>query len=194
MTSYGSNSSDIIRIQQVGDTNSFKDFFCGVDVMDDFIHNGLGLSVQNHYCRLYKACKCDSVVALFALTFDSLHLDFDDKEDLIQFGSLDISNLYAETFWSKRHYPALEISYLAVQKELRGCGLGSKIIETIADRAVKQTIGGCQFLTVEALSSKKSGSAYDAVGFYLKQSFVPCEYPNPAKGTLRMFRPLYVLS
>lgn len=191
MKSYGNNYSEIIRIQQVGSADCFKSFFCGVNVMDDFIHNGLDLSVKNNYCKLYRVSLLDKAVALFALTFDSLYLDTDDKEDLIQFNTLNLSKDYSETFWSKRHYPAMEISYLAVAKDCRGSGLGSLLVAEIARRVISQTLGGCQFLTVEALACNKWGSDNNAVGFYLKQNFIPCEYPNPAKSTLRMFRPLY---
>ena len=192
MKSFGNSNQRSLRVQRVGNADCFKNFECGVDIMDDFIHNELDLSVENNYCKLYKVSLSGTIVALFALTFDSLYLDRDDKHDLIQTESLSLSTGYAETFWSKRHYPALEISYLAVAKEMRLCGLGSALIEGIARKAISQTLGGCQFLTVEALANRKKGPQYNAVGFYAKQGFISCEYPNPAKNTLRMYRPLYM--
>ncbi|WP_158098128.1 hypothetical protein [Bacteroides sp. An269] len=48
-------------------------------------------------------------------------------------------------------------------------------------------MAGCQFLTVEALNVQ----GHNAVTFYSKCGFSPSEYPNPNKGTLRMFRTLY---
>lgn len=181
-----------LRIVQVPDTSSFDDFSCGVDEMDDFIHSGLELSVKNSFCRLYSVIMNDTPVALFALTFDSLYLDQEDKSDLQLLQGCGISTSYSDTFWSKRHYPALEISYLAVTTNMRNKGLGSFLIEEIAQMAIQQKIGGCQFLTVEALS--RSSENYSAVGFYNKQNFIACEYPNPTKATRRMFKPIYLQS
>lgn len=184
---FGSDSFSDLRITQVNDTSCFVDFYCGIDEMDDFIHNGLALSVSNNFCKLYKVANTDKVIALFALTFDSLYLDYEDKEDLQLF--YEVSDNYSDVFWNKRHYPALEISYLAVSLDMREKGLGSFLIEEIAYKARSQTIAGCQFLTVEALSRSQAGN-YSAVGFYSRLGFSPCEYPNPSKSTLRLFKPL----
>ena len=40
------------------------------------------MSVENHYCAAYVVTYQDEVVAVFALSFDSLDLDSDDKEEL----------------------------------------------------------------------------------------------------------------
>lgn len=186
---FGNSFGEELRISLVTNTIDFAKFHCGVDEMDDFIHYSLIHSVTNNFCKLYKVTTHEQVVALFALTFDSLYLDTDDKEDLKRFSGISISQSYSETFWNKHHYPALEISYLAVLKEMQGQKLGAFLIDLIAEKATTQTLAGCQFLTVEALAGHQP--TYNAVGFYLKQNFTPCEYPNPAKGTLRMFRPLY---
>lgn len=66
-------------------------------------------------------------------------------------------------------------------------GLGHIIVEAIVEKAQNQDLAGCQFLTVEALHTKD----YSAVGFYERCGFSPCDYPNPNKDTLRMFRTLY---
>ena len=92
-----------------------------------------------------------------------------------------------DVFLNKSHYPALEIAYLAVAKNLRYKGLGRIIIESIVQKAQEQELAGCQFLTVEALNTNE----YSAVGFYNKCNFSACELPDPNKGTLRMFRTLY---
>ena len=68
--------------------------------------------------------------------------------------------------------------------------IGRSIVESIVEKAQEQKLAGCQFITVEALSS----DLYNAVGFYSRCGFAPCEMPNPNKGTLRMFRTLYPLA
>ena len=63
-------------------------------------------------------------------------------------------------------------------------------MQQIVQMASSQRLAGCMFLTVEALTDRRS--SYSATGFYHKLNFTVCEYPNPAKGTIRMFRPLYL--
>ena len=45
--------------------------------MDIFIRNDFRMSVENHYCAAYVVTYQDEVVAVFALSFDSLDLDSD---------------------------------------------------------------------------------------------------------------------
>lgn len=94
---------------------------------------------------------------------------------------------YEEIFLGKKVYPALEISYLAVSEQWRNKHIGRRIVQAIVDMAQRQEFAGCQFITVEAMINKP----YSAVGFYDNCSFAPCEYLNPNKSTLRMFRTLY---
>ena len=88
-----------------------------------------------------------------------------------------------DTFYSKPRYPAMDIAYLAVQKKWRGKHIGDFLIKQIADLARRQTLAGCQFLTVEALATKE----YSAVGFYERCGFAPNEVKKPYKDTLRMY-------
>jgi len=159
--------------------------------MDIFIRNDFRMSVENHYCAAYVVTYQDEVVAVFALSFDSLDLDSDDKEELeagiSSTGTPDVDWNYKDTFYSKPRYPALDIAYLAVQEKWRGQGVGHLLVDTIAEQARSQTFAGCQFLTVEALAT----SEYSAVGFYQRCGFTANEVRKPYKDTLRMFRTLY---
>lgn len=180
-----------LSIEVLKDRQFLHDFRCGVPAMDRFIQAGLYLSVLHHYCQAYIVKLGEEVIALFALSFDSLDLDEDDKNDLMTGISVADTPLltenYKEIFLSKPHYPALEIAYLAVDERYSRQGWGRVIIEAIADKAQTQEMAGCQFLTVEALNVQ----GHNAVTFYSKCGFSPSEYPNPNKGTLRMFRTLY---
>ncbi len=179
-------------IERLTDAKELNDFQCGVNAMDTFIRDGLNLSVVNHYCRAYvvRGVDGDTPVAIFALSFDSLDLDSDDKEDMMAEGSAGVPSItldYKEVFLNKTRYPALEITYLAVDERYAKQGIGRLIIESIVKRAQEQELAGCQFLTVEALNIKE----HNATGFYRCCGFAPCEYPNPNKGVLRMYRTLY---
>lgn len=101
--------------------------------MDVFIQGDFRLSVENHYCSAYGVWFKDELVAIYALSFDSLDLDFDDKEELqigiSSTGTPDVDWDYKDTFYAKPRYPALDIAYLAVRKEYRGNRVGISIIE-----------------------------------------------------------------
>ena len=180
-----------LRVKPLEDFHCLYTFCSGVESMDNFIRGDFRMSVENHYCSAYVVKYQEEVVAVFALSFDSLDLDTDDKEELetgmSSTGSPDIDWNYKDTFYAKPRYPALDIAYLAVQKKWRGQGVGNLLINTIAEQARSQTFAGCQFLTVEALAT----SEYSAVGFYSRCGFTPNEVKKPYKDTLRMFRTLY---
>ena len=180
-----------LRINPLKDFNCLDTFFSGIESMDTFIQGDFRLSVKNHYCTAYVVLSGDDVVGVFALSFDSLDLDSDDKEELRTGISLtgvpDIEWSYRNTFYSKSRYPALDIAYLAIQQKWRGKKVGRHLLNIIAEQARVQTFAGCQFLTVEALATKE----YSAVGFYEKCGFTANEVKKPYKDTLRMFRTLY---
>lgn len=177
--------------EKLTDFHCLKTFNSGVEAMDTFIQGDFRMSVENHYCSAYGVWYKDELVAIYALSFDSLDLDSDDKEELevgiSSTGTPDIDWNYKDTFYTKPRYPALDISYLAVKEEYRGNRVGQSIVELIADKARSQSFAGCQFLTVEALAT----SEYSAVGFYERCGFTANEVRKPYKDTLRMFRTLY---
>ena len=179
--------------KKLSDFHCLETFFSGVETMDKFIQGDFRLSVENHYCSAYGVWLGDELVAVYALSFDSLDLDSDDKDELetgiSSTGSPDIDWNYRDTFYAKPRYPALDIAYLAVQQKYRGMGVGYAIIQEIANEARNQSFAGCQFLTVEALATND----YSAVGFYSRCGFTPNEIKKPYKDTLRMFRTLYAI-
>ena len=180
-----------LRISPLEDFHCLESFCSGIESMDRFIRGDFRLSVENHYCCAYIVKYGVEVVGVFALSFDSLDLDSDDKDELASGISLtaipNIDNNYQDIFFAKPRYPALDIAYLAVQEEWRGKGIGHFLILQIADQAKTQNFAGCQFLTVEALATKE----YSAVGFYERCGFTSNEMKKPYKDTLRMYRTLY---
>lgn len=184
-----------IRIKPISDCSVLKDFYCGIEEMDVFLHGRIQESVDNHYCRPYIVeDESGEIVAFFALSFDSMEFDSDDMEELFMGISGSLPNVtyeYEEDFKSKLHHPALEITFLAVRKsecaDSQRRGIGREIVEAIAEKAVSQDLAGCEFLTVEAYYNKE----YSAAGFYSKCHFTACELPAANKNTLRMYRLLY---
>ena len=74
---YSELSSEIIK-----DFDCLNTFTSGVEAMDKFIQGDFRMSVKNHYCTAYGIWYKDELVAIYALSFDSLDLDSDDKEEL----------------------------------------------------------------------------------------------------------------
>ena len=180
-----------LTINRLKSIEELKNFCCDVPKMDAFIHDGrLEASIKNDYCKAYTVRNDrEELVAFFALSFDSVRLDSDDREDL-QNGWSDTSMPqpspdYFETFWSKTHYPALEISYLAVDKKYQRRHIGEYIVAQIEERARTQKLAGCQFLTVGALVLPN----YSAVPFYTACNFAKLE-PIPTNEVLRMYHNL----
>ena len=177
--------------KELTDFHCLESFSTGVEAMDNFIQGDFRMSVENHYCTAYGVWYGEELIAVYALSFDSLDLDSDDKEELqtgiSNTGTPEIDWNYRDTFYAKPRYPALDIAYLAVQQKYRGKRIGYAIVEQIAIDARTQTFAGCQFLTVEALAT----SEYSAVGFYQRCGFTANEVRKPYKDTLRMFRTLY---
>lgn len=177
-----------LRFERIRDTSVLSPFYSGVPTMDKFIHEGLQWCIDYNYCHVYAVLEAEEIVAMVALSYDSLILDSNDKEEMQSsfFPKPDISYGYKDTFWAKANYPALEITYLAVREDKRHQGIGEFIIEAVAQKALEpsQNIGGCQFLTVEAYNQH----GYNAVGFYYHCDFVAAELPNPNKETLRMYK------
>ena len=178
----------VAHLSNIEELNGFS---CGVEQMDNFVQNGgLAQSLLNNYCQAFTVRnEADVVVAFFALAFDSLRLDADDREDLLN-GWAETSTPqptaeYIETFWSKVHYPALEIAYLAVDKRYQGQHIGKYIIQCIEHKAHTQELAGCQFLTVGALVTKE----YSAVGFYRACDFAKLDVV-PTNDVLRMYHNL----
>ena len=169
--------------EKITDFHCLSTFTSGVEPMDVFIQGDFRMSVENHYCTAYGIWYQDDLIAIYALSFDSLDLDSDDKEELqtglSATGSPDIDWNYNDTFYAKPRYPALDIAYLAVRQDFRGNSLGRVIIRMIFDKARTQDFAGCQFLTVEALATKD----YSAVGFYERCGFTANEVKKPYKDT-----------
>lgn len=165
-----------IDIRRADDTSALFDFRCGVQSMDDFIHdpdNGLAKFIKLRLSNLWIVFEKDKAVAFFALSKDALILNHSDRQTIER--DKEKANALAtpedaDKLWEKEKYPAIEIDYLAVCKEKReeaGEHLGTAIIQKIAQFAANDKLSATMFLTVEALDTKE----YSAVEFYRNCDF-----------------------
>jgi len=146
--------------------SEFSSFVCRIDEVDDFIHsrkqyinNGLVEAIKGSGCTPYGVYEDDTLAAFFALRQDP------------------------------KNNEAVEIAFLAVDRNYDYRGLGSAIIRKIIQITIEEY--GLDMLTVEALVLRKhKPRPYDAVGFYLKCGFHRAEFFDGRKDTLSMFRPI----
>lgn len=173
-------------IQQQKDSSSLADFSCGIDEMDDFIHRDLDKDITNRHCTLYTVHNPDGViVAMFALSFDSLVLSEGDLDDMnCGVGTPSFtSEEHKERFMQQLRYPAMDIAYLAVRKECQRQKYGTNIIREIINHIKEQNLGGCQFITVDAYDTKM----HSAVRFYERCEFYRAERQDASPNTIRMY-------
>ena len=159
--------------------------------MDGYIHQKLQDSINAKFCKAFSVSLDGKIVAFFALNFDSLELDYQEAFDVIhrEKNPIDINLEFEEAFKDKHSYPALEISFLAVCKELQGNHIGARIVDEIIETAQNQTIAGCQFITVMAYDPNPEDSA---LGFYKKIGFSILK--KGSKDTVRMYKPIFIYS
>ena len=188
----GNKEEEYINLvfERIDDASVLSNFYCGIDEMDEFIHNKLQDYLKKAGCDTYTIKQGDEIVAMLSLGEDTLSLDDDDKDDM-RSGFVPKPNIALDNkdFFAEKEFPAIEIAYLAVKKEKRKQGIGEYIISQVEEKAQRDN-PECEFLTVEAYKTKK----YSAVGFYNKCDFTPAEVPLSYKDTLRMYKVLHPTS
>ena len=173
--------------ERIDDASVLSNFYCGIEEMDDFIHHKFQDYLSKTGCDAYTIRQGDEIVAMLSLGEDTLFLDDDDKDDM-RLGFVPKPNIALEDqgFLAEKEFPAIEITYLAVDEKRRGQGIGEYIISQI-EHKVQRDNPGCEFITVEAYKTKD----YSAVGFYSRCDFTPAEQPLSYKDTLRMYKVLH---
>ena len=68
------------KIELLSDFEELINFYTGKDKMDDFLHNHLQDCEESHYCKTFcvRLKANNTIVAIFALAFDSVDIDSDD--------------------------------------------------------------------------------------------------------------------
>lgn len=180
-----------MKTYHLKDIKELRGFQCGIKEMDDFIQNNLQYSIDSHFCVPYVLKDGEEVVAFYALCFDSLVFPQDYFDDFMEGYSLTKKPIlparYLETFKNKQHYPAIDISYFAVDKKYQRRHIGSALLEDIINRTKLQNYAGCQFVVVDALITPE----YNAISFYSRNGFDICEDKKAYKDCVRMYRALY---
>ena len=170
--SSGNSFSDIqLEFERIDDVSVLSNFFCGVNVMDEFIHadvNGLQSYIDKYdKTKTYLAKIKEEIVAFFSILESEIILDADSKDDMKSRISHKPERAFNyPEYLDEEKYPAIEIVYLAVEKSKRNQGIGRAIIMAIA-KIAENILDDCDFLTVDAYHTKE----YSAVGFYSNLGF-----------------------
>lgn len=139
-----------LTYERTDDMSVLSDFYCGIDEMDDYIHDRLQAKIDKMpELESYIVREGQDIVAMTAIREKPLEVRKSDG--------------------SRFDIDALEIEYLAVRKDLRETGIGEVIVQWIDEKARKEH-PGCKYLSVNALVDPDYG--YSAVPFYEKCRFI----------------------
>lgn len=171
----GSNSGTPKQLvfERITDAGILSDFSCGINYMDDFIHNGIQDYISMGSCKTYVVREEEVIVAMFCLDNNNLCLS-DVVKDKMHEGIKPTPQNAPDkdsAYWLRSLFPAVEISYLAVSHNRQRQHIGSYVIERIMDKLALDQNVECEFVIVRALKH----ADYTAVPFYLKCGFYPAE-------------------
>ncbi len=153
--------SRTLNYRPLTDFSQLEAFECGIPRMDNYIHSDFENAIQKEHCELYGVYDTSStLLAFFAIRPDELSTD------------------------TNGHIYAMEIAYLAVQKDIREHGIGKRCIREIMAIAASR---GFHVLTVEALSiTYPKKERYEAVSFYKKCHFKQMALQDPDEDVVPM--------
>ena len=166
------------------DYENMPAFLCGVKALDDFFHFEVKECVQRRYLSAYTVfLDSGEIVAAFTLMNDALMIGSQtEKEDFIEDLKLDTDEDIADFLNRQSSYPAINIGHLGTAKDYQSRGIGSMIVDLVADTYAKYKQSGCQFITVDALNDEKTTK------FYCKNSFWFQTNRDSTSPTRRMYR------
>lgn len=88
-----------------------------------------------------------------------------EKEDFIDDLKLEVDADIVEFFNRQSSYPAINIGHLGTSVDYQSKGIGTAIIDLVADTFTEYRQAGCQFITVDALNNPRTIRFYSSNGF-----------------------------
>ncbi len=167
-------------IESFTDANILSEFTCGLQPMDDFIHQELQSYLNNGnlaYC--VRNLDNNEIIAFFVIALDTEIIIDDDFQD-------DLKTIY-DINANQEKYQSLEIEYLAVLNKYQKQGLGRACLDFICENySMFFPNKSIDLITVSAYKSAQ----YSTTMFYYKCDFSQLEDFNPNSDTLRMYKPI----
>lgn len=175
-------NDDNFKFERLDGNSNLSNFFCGLQEMDHFIHNGYITHIKNNPNSSFCIKKENEIGGHFSVELRNLILEIDDVD---KFNSLCDEKDKLVCTIEGAQVPSMEIDYLAVSKDWRGKGIGSIVINTI-ENYVKSKYSHVKFLSVNAYHT----IGYSATGFYYKNNFVKGQMEDSLSTTLKMYKHL----
>ena len=164
------------KIRRMSPSDGAGSFCCGDDDLDDFIRNDAPLYARQKLASNYVMQKDNDTIAYFSLANDRVSVDnFDERTQFNRFRKKLFVN-------SKRlkGYPSVKLCRFAVDRQFKGCGIGTALLNLIKHTLANNMKSACRFLIVDAYP--------DAVPFYEKNGFVPLNsVAAQSKSTVLMY-------
>ncbi len=166
------------------DYENMSAFSCGVKKLDDFFHFEVKECVRRRYLSAYSVfIESGEIVAAFTLMNDALMISCQaEKDDFIEDLKLEANDDIATFLNRQSSYPAINIGHLGTLEKYQSMGIGSMIIDLVADTYAKYRLSGCQFITVDALNNDRTTK------FYCKNFFGFQTNRDSTSTTRRMYR------
>ena len=160
--------------------DTLKDFECGIQSMDAFIHSSLQSFLQHNdrYDLVVVSEKDNGIVAMYVTSTGGFVDCNGEFQDILIGKPWEYLDDDLQVHDGVR-YSTLEIDYLAVRKDLRYKGYGKEIISKLSRQARESD---CYFLTVDAYHDTE----YSAIPFYEKCGFFALQEYSEEQDTLRM--------
>ncbi|WP_337043065.1 GNAT family N-acetyltransferase [Emticicia sp. 17c] len=141
-----------------------KPFDCDDEDLNDFLANDSKVYMRELLAVTYILESDAETVAFFSLANDKISLESEPNRDKT------IWNRFKKHIFPKnnnkrkmRSFPAMKIGRLAVNKNYKGYGVGTLILDYLKKMFIDNNRTGCKFITVDAY--RKS------LGFYEKNQF-----------------------
>lgn len=149
------------------DYDNMSAFSCGVDALDDFFRYEVKECVRRHYLSAYCAyLNQNDIIATFTLMNDALMIVGEsEKDDFIEDLRLEADTDVVDFFNKQTSYPAINIGHLGTATDFQSKGIGTAIIDLVADTFSNFKQAGCQFITVDSLNNNRTIRFYQRTGF-----------------------------
>jgi len=166
------------------DYENMSAFSCGVGELDNFFQHEVEECVKKRYLSAYCAfLDSGEIVAAFTLMNDALMIPSQtEKEDFIYDLKFEADADIVEFFNRQSSYPAINIGHLGTSVKYQSKGIGTAIIDLVADTFAGYRQAGCQFITVDAINNPRSIKFYVTNGFGFQTNKDSCSE------TRRMYR------
>lgn len=166
------------------DFEKLSSFYCGVPELDNFFHSEVRECIKYHYLSAYCAfLKTGEVIAAFTLMNDALMITNPyEKEEFIDDLQFETCKDIVAFFSRQTSFPAINIGHLGTAIKYQGLGIGSAILDFVAETFSNDQRTGCQFITVDSLNNPKTNNFYCQNSFYFQTN------KDFTKPTRRMYR------